>query len=417
MKIALLTKEYPPHIYGGAGVHLEHLARELARLENRQHSINILCFGEQQLTSDNTAVQGLSPEFAFPCQDLRHLKVFDVLLRNIVMAGVLQEADILHCHTWYTHFAGCLLKQLMAVPLVLTTHSLEPQRPWKAEQLGTGYKVAGWLEKTAYRNADGVIAVSGAMQQDVHALYGVPFQKIRVIYNGIDTARYRPTPAPALLADIGIDPAKPILLFVGRITRQKGIFHLIRAIDYLRPGLQIVLCACDPDTPEIGKEMADRVEQARAKTTNEISWIDKFLSQDQIIALYSQAALFVCPSIYEPFGIINLEAMACSTPVVASAVGGIREVVTDPDTGRLVAFEPQDENNPEPQDPERFAQDLAAAINALIFDPERLRLMGAKARQRVEQHFSWTSIARQTLEFYRELTKPGGGYYSEHLKD
>ncbi|RLA90707.1 MAG: glycogen synthase [Deltaproteobacteria bacterium] len=403
MKIAILTNEYPPHIYGGAGVHVEHLVRKLAALAGRQHQINVLCFGDQQEKTDNITVQGVNPDFPFAAQDPRHVKMFEALLRNLVMAGVLAGADIVHCHTWYTHLAGCLLQQMLGIPLVLTTHSLEPQRPWKAEQLGSGYQAVTWLERTAYQNADGVIAVSQAIRQDVHDIYDVPLAKIRVIYNGIDTQKYRPTSDPALLAAYNIRPDKPFILFVGRITRQKGIIHLVQAIKYLKPGLQVVLCAGGPDTADLGKEMAARVEQARADTENELIWIEKFLPPEQIVALYSQAALFVCPSVYEPFGIINLEAMACGTPVVASAVGGIKEVV-DAETGVLVPFAPQSRTNPEPQDPERFARDLAAAINRLLQDPEKLQTMGLKARQRVEQHFSWESIAQQTLDFYRELT-------------
>jgi glycogen synthase len=310
---------------------------------------------------------------------------------------------VVHCHTWYSHFAGCLLKQLLGIPLVLSTHSLEPRRPWKEEQLGSGYNVSTWLEKTAYENADGVIAVSTAMRQDVHEVYGVPFEKIRVIYNGIDLNQYQPTPNLDVLAHYKINPEKPFVLFVGRITRQKGIIHLVNAIKYLRPGLQVVLCAGAPDTEEIGKEMAAKVEQARAATENEIIWIPEIVPKERIISLYTHAAVFVCPSVYEPFGIINLEAMACNTPVVASAVGGIPEVVVPNETGLLVPFEPVSANNFEPKNPEQFARDLAEGVNSLFASPDRIKEMGAKSRQRVEKYFSWSSIARQTLEFYQEL--------------
>ncbi len=403
MKIAILTNEYPPHIYGGAGVHVEYLTRELANLDNHQHRIEILCFGDQREEAANKMVKGIQPDYNLPHQDARHKKLFDTLLRDLIMAGTLRDADVVHCHTWYTHFAGCLLKQLLGIPLILSTHSLEPRRPWKEEQLGSGYKVSTWLEKTAYENADGVIAVSTAMQQDVHEVYGVPFEKIRVIYNGIDLNQYKPTPNLEVLAHYKINPEKPFVLFVGRITRQKGIIHLVNAIKYLRPGLQVVLCAGAPDTEEIGREMEEKVEQARSVTKNEIIWIPEIVPKDRIISLYTHAAVFVCPSVYEPFGIINLEAMACNTPVVASAVGGIPEVVVPNETGLLVPFEPVSANNFEPKNPEQLARDLASSVNSLFESPDKIKEMGVKARQRVEKYFSWSSIARQTLEFYQEL--------------
>src|SRR3954452_11920676 len=263
------------------------------------------------------------------------------MLRNLVMAGMLQNVDVVHCHTWYTHLASCLVKQLTGARLVLTTHSLEPHRPWKVEQLGTAYQASSWVEKTAYQNADGVIAVSNSMRDDVHGLYGVPLEKIRVIHNGIDLDQYRPTPDPAVLVRHGIDPGRPFVLFVGRISRQKGIIHLVSAIKDVRPGVQVVLCAGAPDTEEIGREMAEHVDRARLESDNPIIWIPKVVSKEDIIALNTHAALFVCPSVYEPFGIINLEAMACGTPVVASAVGGIKEVVIPGETGLLVPFAPR----------------------------------------------------------------------------
>lgn len=407
MRIAILTNEYPPHVYGGAGVHVEYLTRELARLDDRAHEIDVLCFGEQSVKDGNLTVRGVHPRFDFPAQDPRHQKFFDPMLRDLVMAGLVARADIVHCHTWYAHLGGCLVKQLAGARLVLTTHSLEPHRPWKSEQLGTGYQASSWIEKTAYQNADGVVAVSEAMREDVHSLYAVPYEKIRVIHNGIDLDQYRPTHDPAMLAKHGIDPAIPFVLFVGRITRQKGIIHLVAAIRQMRPGTQVVLCAGAPDTPEIGREMEEKVEQARQQTSNRIVWIRQMLPKEDVIALYSQAALFVCPSVYEPFGIINLEAMACGTPVVASAVGGIREVVT-PQTGTLVPLVARGGTDFEPKDPERFAQDLAGAINALLGDPARRKQMGTAARDRVERHFSWTSIARRTLEFYQQLIEARG---------
>jgi glycogen synthase len=289
------------------------------------------------------------------------------------------------------------------VPLVLTTHSLEPHRPWKVEQLGTAYYASSWIERTAYQNADGVVAVSESMRHDVQSLYGVRPDRIRVIHNGIDLEEYRPRPDPSVLARHGIDPAVPFVLFVGRITRQKGIIHLVNAIKYFRPGVQVVLCAGAPDTPEIAKEMADSVTLARQRTPNPVIWIPEMLPRSEVISLYTHAAIFVCPSVYEPFGIINLEAMACETPVVASAIGGIPEVVEHGETGLLVTPEAIGPTEVEPRNPEQFARDLAAGVNALL-DDDALRLeMARNARARVERLFSWTAIARRTLEFYEHL--------------
>jgi glycogen synthase len=405
MHIALLTNEYPPHVYGGAGVHVDYLSRALAALEGKQHTIHVLCFGGQQQRTDNTIVEGIDPGVPLPAQDSQHHKVWETLLRNIVMTGTLREADIIHCHTWYTHFAGCLLQQLLGVPLVLTTHSLEPQRPWKAEQLGSAYRVSTWVERTAYANADGVIAVSQSMQRDVHELYDVPLGKIRVIHNGIDLTRYVPTSDPAVLRSYHIDPDKPFVLFVGRISRQKGLVHLMNALPYLSPGVQVVLCASSPDSEDIAREVAQKLEQARADATHAVIWIPEMVPVDRLICLYTHASVFICPSVYEPFGIINLEAMACGTPVVASAVGGIPEAVVHGETGLLVPFEPVSRLDAEPRDPTQFARDLAAAVNRLLGSPDLRQALGAKARERVERSFSWTSIAQRTLGFYRDLAE------------
>jgi len=365
----------------------------------------VICFGDQVDRRRNLRVDGVSPAARIAAQDPRHEKFFATMMQDLAMAGLLTDIDVVHCHTWYTHFAGCLVKQLQGVPLVLTTHSLEPHRPWKVEQLGTAYHASSWIERTAYQNADGVVAVSGSMKQDVQVLYGVSPDRVRVIHNGIDLDQYRPRPNAAVLAEHGIEGDVPFVLFVGRITRQKGIIHLVRAIRYLRPGVQVVLCAGAPDTPDIAREMTTAVEQARAESSSRIVWIPEMLPRDRVIALYTHAALFVCPSVYEPFGIINLEAMACETPVVASAVGGIPEVVEDGVTGLLVPTDPVSEVDVEPRDPDRFARDLAAAVNALMDDPARRAAMAARARARVEEAFGWTSIARQTLAFYAELTE------------
>jgi starch synthase len=403
MRIAILTNEYPPNIYGGAGVHVEYLTRELARVEGGNHSVEVLCFGDQSIRDGNLTVQGVNPTQKLPSTDTKHARFLDTMLRDLMMAGSLNDVDVVHCHTWYTHLAGCLARQLTGARLVLTTHSLEPHRPWKVEQLGTAYNASSWVERTAYENADGVIAVSESMREDVHQLYGVPYEKIRVIHNGIDLDQYKPTPNRAVVERYGINPDVPFILFVGRITRQKGIIHLVRAIKDVKPGVQVVLCAGAPDTPEIGREMQERIAEARKESKNPIIWIAQIVPKDDIISLYTHASLVVCPSVYEPFGIINLEAMACGTPVVASAVGGIPEVVVDGETGLLVPIDAVGDGDFEPRDPAKYARDLAAAINRLLDDPAALEQMGQRSRERVEQFFGWGSIARRTLDFYREL--------------
>jgi glycogen synthase len=403
MRIALFTNEYPPHVYGGAGVHVEYLARELARAGDGAHHVDVLCFGEQHETHGNLRVRGVAPALRFPAQDPRHARLLDALVRDLAMVGAVEAPDVVHCHTWYAHLAGCLARPLTGARLVLTTHSLEPHRPWKVEQLGTAYHATAWIERTAYQNADGVIAVSEAMKQDVQTLYGVPPERVRVIHNGIDPDEYRPRHAPATLRRLGIDPEIPIVLFVGRITRQKGILHLVRAIRYLEPGVQVVLCAGAPDTPEIAAEMTNLVAEAKREAAAEIVWLPEMLPKEDVISLYTHAAVFVCPSVYEPFGIINLEAMACETSVVASAVGGIPEIVVPGETGLLVPFEAEGGGTPEPRDPEAFSRALAAAVDELMAAPERRAAMGQAARARVLAQFSWRRIAELTLDFYRDL--------------
>ena len=407
MKIAILTNEYPPNVYGGAGVHVEYLTRELARLDNGAHDIEVLCFGEQNETHGNLTVRGVAPDFELPRQDERHGKVMDAMARDLVMAGSVADADIIHGHTWYSHLAGCLTKQLAGGQLVLTTHSLEPHRPWKREQLGTGYDASSWVERTAYETADGIVAVSGAMKEDVQSLYDVGGADTQVIHNGIDIDQYRPRPDRSVLEAYDVDPDRPFVLFVGRITRQKGILHLVEALHHFDDDIQVVLCAGAPDTEEIGAEMEARVETARAETDNRIVWIDEMLPREDVITMYSHAAVFVCPSVYEPFGIINLEAMACETPVVASAVGGIPEIVVPDETGLLVDVNPTGGDDVEPADPDAFAHGLADGVNALMADPGRRDTMGTAARQRVEAQFSWRAIAEQTLDFYKSLVEGG----------
>ena len=399
MKITILTNEYPPHIYGGAGVHVEYLTKEFVNLDAGE--IEVFSFGDQNSSEGSLRVEGVEPETELEAQDPRHAKVLDTLQRDLIMAGKAGASDIVHCHTWYTHFAGCLVQQLQGAKLVLTTHSLEPHRPWKVEQLGSAYHVSSWLEKTAFQNADGVIAVSESMKRDVHELYGVPEEKIAVIPNGIDPNEYKPTFDEAVLERYGIDPSQPFVLFVGRITRQKGILHLANALKYLPKNTQMVLCAGAPDTPEIGDEMKGRIEAAREAGAERVIWLQETVPREDIIKLYSHAALFVCPSVYEPFGIINLEAMACETPVVASAVGGIPEIVVPGETGTLVSFDVGDDF--EPANPDKFARDLADAISELLNNPAELEKMGKASRKRVEEKFSWRAVAEETLEFYQSL--------------
>lgn len=402
MKIGILTNEYPPYVYGGAGVSVEYLTDELRKLDQGRHAVKVLCFGDQKVRKDNLSVAGVAPTLEFQTIDPRHRKFLETMLNDLVMAGETADVDVVHCHTWYSHFAGMLAKQLLQVPMILTTHSLEPHRPWKIEQLGTAYHASSWIERTAYQNADGVVAVSKSMKEDVHELYGVPRDRIEIIHNGINLDQYKATPEPRVLDQHGIAREIPYVLFVGRITRQKGIIHLVNAIRSIDAGVQIVLCAGAPDTREIGEEMEQAVETARKQTTNPVIWIPEMLPKEDMVPIYSQAAVFVCPSVYEPFGIINLEAMACETPVVASKVGGIPEVVVPDETGLLVPIESRSETDVEPVDSGRFSADLAAAVNQLLRAPEASREMGKRARKRVEAHFSWASIAAKTLAFYQQ---------------
>jgi len=399
----LLSKEYPPHIYGGAGVHVAHLSRELTQLDGGRHNIDILCFGEQRVHDANLTVQGIQLGADFPYRNSHHKKLIDPLLRNILMTGSFPDTDIVHCHTWYSHLAGCLIKEICNVPLVITAHSLEPQRPWKEEQLGSAYNISCWLEKTALGNADGIIAVSKAIKTSIKKLYGIPDEKIHTIPNGIDMSVYKPVYSPEILDSYGINPSEPFILFVGRITKQKGIFHLLNAIKYLKNGIQTVLIATNPDTVEIGEELSRSVDEIRSAKRHKIIWINKFVPENHLVIIYSHASVFVCPSIYEPFGIINLEAMACETPVVASSIGGIREIVTNGQTGILIPLKPKGRDDPEPKDPEQFARDIASAVNSIISPSRTLRNMGVKAREQVKKKYSWINIARQTLNVYHEI--------------
>jgi starch synthase len=398
VKALFLTNEYPPNVYGGAGVHVDYLSRELAKTM----PIEVRCFGDQKLEKGNLSVRGFNlDDSQFTCpKPLR--SVFGAIRRCTDFNTTNIDADIVHCHTWYSHFGGILAKINYGRSLVITVHSLEPLRPWKREQLGGGYDFSVWLEKTALEMADAVIAVSAQTKADVERLFNVRPDRVHVIYNGIDLDEYRKSQPIAALTKYGIDPGKPFLLFVGRITRQKGIVHLVRAIEFMDPGFQIVLCAGAPDTPEIGAEMKEAVEKVKAKRSG-IVWIDEMVDKQTVRELYSHAAVFCCPSIYEPFGIINLEAMACETAVVATAVGGIKEVVVEGETGFLVPIDQMDESPFEPRDPENFARDLAARVNQLIADPELCAKFGRAGRKRAEEKFSWGTIAQETKTLYEQL--------------
>jgi starch synthase len=398
MKVLFLTNEYPPHIYGGAGIHVGYLSRELAKTM----PVEVRCFGDQYLEKGNLKVTGFDVDAsAFTCP--APLKsAFGAVHRCIDFNTTNIEADLVHCHTWYSHFGGILAKLNYGIPLVITTHSLEPLRPWKREQLAGGYDFSLWIERSALGMADAIIAVSGETKRDIERLFDVDPARVHVIHNGIDLEEYRPVESTGALQRCGIDLRRPYLLFVGRITRQKGIIHLVRAIQFMDTDFQIVLCAGAPDTPEIAVEMKEAVEQAKAKRAD-IIWIEEMLDRPAIIELYAHAALFCCPSIYEPFGIINLEAMACGTAVVASAVGGIKEVVVDGETGFLVPLEQMKESPFEPLHPEKFSRDLAARINQLMQDRQLREKFGRAGRKRAEEHFSWKEIARATIELYRSL--------------
>ncbi|HZB94610.1 MAG TPA: glycogen synthase [Herpetosiphonaceae bacterium] len=399
-KVALFTNEFPPNVYGGAGVHVEYLSRELAHML----PVEVRCFGNQDIQEHNLRVKGYGPwTEAKQNTDPRFGGALDAFYRSLAMAKDTLDAQVVHCHTWYTDMAGFLAKKLWDIPLVLTIHSLEPLRPWKVEQLGAGYHLSSWMEQTGIEGADAVIAVSQETRADVLRFFSIPSGKVHVIHNGIDLEEYRATPAVDALVKRGVDPERPFVLFVGRITRQKGIIHLVNAIPDIDPSLQVVLCAGAPDTPEIGREMTERVDEVSAERSGVI-WIQEMLPRADVIQFYSHAAVFCCPSVYEPFGIINLEAMACETAVVASAVGGIPEVVVPGETGLLVPLRLK-EGTFDPVDPQQFSHDLAAAINQVALNPELRKTFGRNGRKRVEDHFSWTAIAHKTLDLYRSLVK------------
>lgn len=398
MRALILTNEFPPEIYGGAGVHVDELTRNLRPLIE----LDVRTFGSVAEAEGGWRVRGYPTEHDLERADERLRPMLAALSRDLGMVADPVNADVVHVHTWYTHIAGLLIRLAYGIPLVLTVHSLEPLRPWKREQLGGGYEVSSWVERTAIESADAVIAVSRGTRDDVLRLFDVNPERVHVIHNGIDPDFYAPDSGTDALARHGVDPTVPYVLFVGRITRQKGIVHLVHAIEHLDPGIGVVLCAGLPDTPEIAREMEAGVRAAQAVRPN-VVWIGEMISRTDVRQLYSHAAVFCCPSVYEPFGIINLEAAACETPVVASAVGGIPEVVVDGETGLLVPVELSLDDPMTPVDPDRFERNLAGTINALMADAATREVMGRAGRRRAVEHFSWDAIARQTADLYRTL--------------
>ena len=400
MNALIYTNEYPPYNYGGAGVHVEYLARELSRLPDVD--VDVRAFGDQDEPGHPLKVKGCPVEtggYGAP----KHLhSVFGSSRRAVDWNADGNEADVVHCHTWYTHLAGIMTKLNYGIPLVVTAHSLEPLRPWKREQLAGGYDFSRWVEKTALEMADAVVAVSEGTRNDVLKHFNVAPEKVHVIYNGIDTEEYRPVDPTPAMSKFGVPDDKPFVLFVGRITRQKGIIHLVEATKYMDAGYNVVLCAGAPDTKEIAAEMEAAVAEA-GKEREGIVWIDEMVDKADVIELYSGAAIFCCPSIYEPFGIINLEAMACETPVVGSMVGGIPEVVVHEETGFLVPVAQQGESPFAPLQPAAYAKALARNVDRLMADPEMRERFAEAGRKRAVERFGWTSIAEQTRDLYASL--------------
>jgi starch synthase len=387
MRVAMMTREYPPEVYGGAGVHVTELVAQLRHL----CEVDVHCMGAPRpgaiVAQPDPALKGANPALS-------------TLSADLTMVNAAGQATVVHSHTWYTGLAGHLAALLYGIPHVLTAHSLEPMRPWKAEQLGGGYRVSSWVEKTAVETADAVIAVSSGMRDDVLKTYpALDPNRVHVVRNGIDTDVWFPVTrsdaGDSVLDELGVDRDRPIVAFVGRITRQKGVAHLIAAAHKFAPEIQLVLCAGAPDTPEIAAEVTAAVQQL-SRARSGVFWVREMLPIGKIREILSAATVFVCPSVYEPLGIVNLEAMACATAVVASDVGGIPEVVADRQTGLLVHYDPSD--------PNFFELPLADAVNSLVADPERARQYGQAGRERCIQEFSWAHIAEQTLEIYRKVS-------------
>lgn len=392
MRVDLLTKEYPPEVYGGAGVHVAELTRVLRPLID----VRVRCFGADRHEEGVTAYRA-------PVELAGANSALVTLGTDLPIASDCAGADLVHSHTWYANFAGHLAQLLHGAPHVLSAHSLEPLRPWKAEQLGGGYALSSFAERTAYEAAAGIIAVSGGMREDILRSYpAVDPARVHVVHNGIDIEEWSPNRATDVLTARGIDPEAPTIVFVGRITRQKGLPYFLRAVRELPEGVQVVLCAGAPDTPEIAHEVESLVAELQ-RSRQGVHLISDMLPRDQLTQILTHATTFVCPSIYEPLGIVNLEAMACGTPVVGSATGGIPEVVVDGETGYLVPLAQSDDGTGTPLEPETFVADLAAALTRAVSDPQRAREMGEASRRRAADHFSWTSIAQRTLEVYRTV--------------
>jgi starch synthase len=396
MRVDVVSREYPPEVYGGAGVHVAELVTAL----RPSTDVVVRCFGMPRDEPDVHAYL-VPPQLTTANPALATLGV------DLQIAQDVAGADLVHSHTWYANGAGHLAKLLHGIPHVVTAHSLEPLRPWKAEQLGGGYRISSEIERTAFEAADAVIAVSHGMRADILRCYpGIDPARVRVVHNGIDLDRWYPVDEPEIVRGFGIDPTRPSVVFVGRITRQKGLPYLLAAARRLAPEVQLILCAGAPDTPEILAEVRAGVAALQAERTGVI-WIDRLLSQPELAAVLSASTTFVCPSVYEPLGIVNLEAMACGLPVVGTATGGIPEVVADGVTGRLVPIDQLDDGTGTPVDPERFVADLAAALSAVVADPLAAREMGIAGRRRAEAEFSWASIAERTRAIYAELVEVG----------
>ena len=392
MRVDIVTKEYPPEIYGGAGVHVTELVRAL----RESIDVRVHAFGTDRDEVDTAS-------YSVPVELQSANPAVQTLGVDLEIVGDVAGADVVHSHTWYANFAGHVASLLHGIPHVVTAHSLEPLRPWKAEQLGGGYAVSSYIEKTAYESATAVVAVSDGMRRDILRSYpDLDPGKVRVIYNGIDVEAWQPRTDHALLERHGIDPNAPSVVFVGRITRQKGLPYFLRAAALLPKNVQIVLCAGAPDTPQIMAEVEGLVRELQ-QSRDGVVWIDEFLQRDELCAILTSATTFVCPSIYEPLGIVNLEAMACGAAVVGTATGGIPEVVVDGVTGRLVPIDQVQDGTGTPTDPDRFVADLAATLTEVVSDPERAKAYGAAGRERAASSFSWRAIADATAALYREV--------------
>ncbi|SDQ16995.1 glycogen synthase [Microbacterium sp. cf332] len=396
MRVDIVSKEYPPAIYGGAGVHVTELVRAL----RESIEVQVRAFGDDRDEPDTTS-------YGTPAGLADANAALQTLGTDLEIVGDVAGADVVHSHTWYANFAGHLASLLHGIPHVITAHSLEPLRPWKAEQLGGGYAVSSYIEKTAYENAAAIVAVSDGMRRDILRSYPkLDPGKVSVIYNGIDVETWRPVEDPDVLERHGIDPARPSVVFVGRITRQKGLPYFLRAARLLPADVQVVLCAGAPDTPEIMAEVQGLVRELQAERSG-VVWIEEFLQRDELCAILTSATTFVCPSVYEPLGIVNLEAMACGAAVVGTATGGIPEVVVDGVTGRLVPIEQSDDGTGTPLDPEKFVADLAATLTEVVSDPETARRYGAAGRERAASAFSWRAIADETAALYASVAGHG----------